>query len=203
MAGFNYAQNIIGLDKVKGDIHELEVDVANLSASVLTISGDVDELELSVADLSASVLAIGGEVDELELSISQLSASTLPYSGEQSTKQKIDEVNEKVTIGTPNAGESYTSLIRGQYVRIGNLVTVSAIISVNTNLTSNYLLLGNLPTVADNNSNVGFANPEHTETNTNPITIRMYEKGLHTNKANELLANKIYYLSAMYITSDN
>lgn len=96
MAGFNYAQNIIGLDKVKGNIHELEVDVANLSASVLTIAGDVDELELSVADLSASVLAIGGEVDEIELSISQLSASTLPYSVEQSIKQKIDELDESI-----------------------------------------------------------------------------------------------------------
>lgn len=91
MAGFNYGQNIIGLNKIKGDIHELEVDVANLSASVLTIAGDVDELELSVADLSASVLAIGGEVDELELSISQLSASTLPYSSEETIKEKIDE----------------------------------------------------------------------------------------------------------------
>lgn len=65
MAGFNFAQNIIGLNKTNGDIHELEVEVANLSASVLSIAGDVDELELSVADLSASVLDIKGDVDEI------------------------------------------------------------------------------------------------------------------------------------------
>lgn len=65
MAGFNYAQNIIGLKKGAGDIHELELEVAQLSASVLSIAGDVDELELSVADLSASVLDIKGDVDEI------------------------------------------------------------------------------------------------------------------------------------------
>ena len=195
--------DILNKPKNIDDIDEIALEVSDLSASVLSISQDVGELALDVSDLSASVLSIGGDVQELELTVSQLSASTLPYSALQSTKEKIDEVNGKVTIGTPNAGESYTSLIRGQYVRIGNLVTVSAIISVNTDLSANYLLLGDLPTVADNNSNVGFANPEHTETNTNPITIRMYEKGLHTNKANELLANKTYYLSAIYITSDN
>lgn len=71
MAGFNFSQNIIGLDKVKGDVHELEVDVANLSASVLSIAGDVQEIALEV---------------------SQLSASTLPYSSTQSTKEAIDEI---------------------------------------------------------------------------------------------------------------
>lgn len=44
MAGFNYAQNIIGLKKGASDIHELEVEVANLSASVLEIKGDVEIL---------------------------------------------------------------------------------------------------------------------------------------------------------------
>ena len=39
MAGFNYAQNIIGLDKVKGDIHELELSISQLSASNLPYSG--------------------------------------------------------------------------------------------------------------------------------------------------------------------
>lgn len=45
MAGFNYAQNIIGIKKGAGDIHELEVEVANLSASVLSIGEDVTSLE--------------------------------------------------------------------------------------------------------------------------------------------------------------
>lgn len=70
MAGYNFSQNIIGLNKTNGDIHELEVEVANLSASVLSIAGDVDELELS---------------------ISQLSASTLPYSSDETIKEKIDD----------------------------------------------------------------------------------------------------------------
>ena len=45
MAGYNFSQNIIGLNKTNGDIHELEVEVANLSASILSIGGDVDTLE--------------------------------------------------------------------------------------------------------------------------------------------------------------
>lgn len=147
-----------------------------------------------------------GDDDDYLLDISQVAnadAEHLPYSSTQSTKDKIDEVNGKVIIGTPTAGESYTTLYRGQYVRIGNLVMVSAVIGVNVNLTANYRILNDLPTVADSNSNVGFANPQHTESNTSPMTIRMYDKGLYTNKANELVANKVYYLSAMYITSDN
>ena len=132
-----------------------------------------------------------------------VNASNLPYSSSKSTKEAIDEVDDKVTIGTPTAGGAYTTLYRGQYTRIGNMVMLSAVIGVNTNLSSNYLLLDNLPTVADSNSNVGLANPPYNESDTKPITIRMYGKGIYTNKANELLANKVYYLSAMYITSDN
>lgn len=114
MAGFNYAQNIIGLDKVKGDIHELEVDVASLSASVLTISGDVDELELSVADLSASVLAIGGEVDELELSISELSASVLSIGGNvQEIEETVNNIKPKVRDGNITSDEIMSTLPLG------------------------------------------------------------------------------------------
>lgn len=83
MAGFNYAQNIIGLKK--GDVHELEVEVANLSASVLSI---------------------GESVEEIELEISQLSASTLPYSAEETIKEKIDNVEIKQTIA-PNTYATY------------------------------------------------------------------------------------------------
>lgn len=43
MAGFNYAQNIIGLKN--GDIHELEVEVANLSTSVLTVKGELEDID--------------------------------------------------------------------------------------------------------------------------------------------------------------
>lgn len=56
MAGYNFSQNIIGLNKTNGDVHELEVEVANLSASVA----------------------------EIALDISQLSASTLPYDNDVS-----------------------------------------------------------------------------------------------------------------------
>lgn len=45
MAGYNFAQNIIGLKKGAGDIHELELEVAQLSASVLTIGEKVEEIE--------------------------------------------------------------------------------------------------------------------------------------------------------------
>lgn len=44
MAGFNYAQNIIGLKKGSGDIHELELEVAQLSASILSINGEIEDL---------------------------------------------------------------------------------------------------------------------------------------------------------------
>lgn len=43
MAGYNYAQNIIGLKKGAGDIHELELEVAQLSASVLTIGEKLED----------------------------------------------------------------------------------------------------------------------------------------------------------------
>lgn len=138
-----------------------------------------------------------------------VNASNLPYSSTQSTKQAIDEVNGKVTTGNVNQGDSDTTLYQGQYIRVGNMVMVSAVIGVNANLLANRLLVGGLPTVAGlptvpgGNSNVGFANPEWTESNTNPITVRIYNQGLYSNKANEFVANKVYYLSAMYITSDN
>ena len=42
MAGYNFAQNIIGLKKGSGDIRELELEVAQLSASVLEIGEKVE-----------------------------------------------------------------------------------------------------------------------------------------------------------------
>lgn len=59
MAGYNFAQNIIGLNKTNGDIHELEVEVANLSASVLSIGEDVSQL-------NSSILTIKGDINDID-----------------------------------------------------------------------------------------------------------------------------------------
>ena len=50
MAGYNYAQNIIGLKKGAGDIHELELEVAQLSAFVLTIGEKVEDISTYSTD---------------------------------------------------------------------------------------------------------------------------------------------------------
>ena len=77
------------LNKPKGidEVPEIALTVEQLSASVLSISEDVGE--------------IAEDVQEIALEVSNLSASTLPYSDTQSTKQKIDQVNDKLTTITP------------------------------------------------------------------------------------------------------
>ena len=47
--------------------------------------------------IESGIESVDVATSELALSVSQLSASTLPYSSEQSTKQKIDEVEEKLS----------------------------------------------------------------------------------------------------------
>lgn len=66
MAGFNYAQNIIGLKK--GDIHELEVEVANLSASVLTIGEVIEDIqnELTIENKSITLNSTYFNIEDIE-----------------------------------------------------------------------------------------------------------------------------------------
>lgn len=55
------------LNKPKGieAAEELELQVQQLSASVLSISEDVGEIALDISQLSASVLSIAGDVEEI------------------------------------------------------------------------------------------------------------------------------------------
>lgn len=61
MAGFNFAQNIIGLKKGSGDIHELELEVAQLSASVLTIKEQIDGVYYKPITMTNPSITVQGQ----------------------------------------------------------------------------------------------------------------------------------------------
>lgn len=96
MAGFNYAQNIIGLKKGSGDIHELELEVAQLSASVLTIGEKVE----NATTYSTDEKIVGTWVDGSNIYEKTIIINSLGYetAGEFLEVGTIDDCNELISL---------------------------------------------------------------------------------------------------------
>ena len=107
-----------------------------------------------------------------------------------------------ITEGTPTVGTNVT-LKRGKWQKIGNIIYVTALVTVGSTLGANAPILGNLPRAADDNVNVGIVNPPWNGTNTTPLTARMYQTALYTNKAGELTANTDYAIMAQYTVASS
>lgn len=94
MAGYNFAQNIIGLKKGDGDIHELELEVSQLSASVLTIGEKVE----NATTYSTDEKIVGTWIDGSNIYEKTFNMGALPDTSTKIIPHNITNLNEIISL---------------------------------------------------------------------------------------------------------
>lgn len=170
------------------------ITVDGNSVNAFTTSGQ--QLLDDAYVLSAEVVAILSGASLFILTNKNPLATDIPYNSQFNVKDKIDSM---ITSGTLNPGSSKITIISGKWTQIGNLALVSAVISVSQNVDMNELILGNIPTALNDNVSAGTVTAPYTANDNDPKSVRVYQRGIHANNYNEIVAGNTYCVNAMYL----
>ena len=117
----------------------------------------------------------------------------------QSIKEYVDDkIDALVLKGTPTAGNAAVTVYRGEWLRLGNTVWLTAIVGIASTLPSNTAILQDIPASRETDNN-GIKVDAQYGANEPTKTARIYGTALFSNPNNQLNGNTVYFITGQYI----